>query len=61
MARRSPHLLALSLALTLLVVALPAATSNAADPQPTAVSVPGDFNSEIGCPADWRRTARRPS
>jgi hypothetical protein len=53
MARRSPHLLALSLALTLLVVALPAATSNAADPQPTAVSVPGDFNSEIGCPADW--------
>ncbi len=53
MARRSPHLLALSLALTLLVVALPAATSNAADPQPTAVSVPGDFNGEIGCTADW--------
>jgi pullulanase-type alpha-1,6-glucosidase len=26
----------------------------AADPQPGAVSVPGDFNSEIGCPGDWQ-------
>jgi hypothetical protein len=54
MPRRSRHLLALALALTLLAVALPAATSSAADPQPTAVSVPGDFNSEIGCPGDWQ-------
>ena len=29
------------------------ATAAAAD-QPNAVSVPGDFGSEVGCPGDWQ-------
>ena len=53
MSRRTPHLLVLALGLALLAVTLPATTSSAADPQPAAVSVPGDFNSEVGCPGDW--------
>jgi hypothetical protein len=34
-----------------LVAAQPA---SAADPQPSAVSVPGSFDSEVGCPGDWQ-------
>ena len=34
-----------------LVAAQPA---RAADPQPSAVSVPGSFDSEVGCPGDWQ-------
>ena len=44
-------LAALALILPFLVGA-PAA--QAADPQPTAVSVPGSFNAAIGCPGDWQ-------
>ena len=28
--------------------------AGAADPQPDAVSVPGDFGTEVGCPGDWQ-------
>ena len=28
--------------------------ASAADPQPSAVSVPGNFDAEVGCPGDWQ-------
>jgi pullulanase-type alpha-1,6-glucosidase len=28
--------------------------AGAADPQPSAVSVPGDFGAQVGCPGDWQ-------
>ncbi|HEX8095192.1 MAG TPA: hypothetical protein VF542_15285, partial [Jatrophihabitans sp.] len=31
-----------------------AGPARAADPQPGAVSVPGSFGSEVGCPGDWQ-------
>ena len=34
-----------------LVAAQPA---SAADPQPSAVSVPGSFGAQVGCPGDWQ-------
>ena len=37
--------------ITALTLAGPA---GAADPQPSAVSVPGSFGSEVGCPGDWQ-------
>ena len=37
----------------LLTPLLPSTAGAAADPPPTAVAIAGDFNSEIGCTADW--------
>ncbi|HST46749.1 pullulanase-type alpha-1,6-glucosidase [Jatrophihabitans sp.] len=59
MKRRTPRTLLTSLiallmpaaAITALTLAAPA---GAADPQPGAVSVPGSFGSEVGCPGDWQ-------
>ena len=45
------------LVLALLPLLAPAAltpTALAAEPQPTSVSVPGSFGSEVGCPGDWQ-------
>src|SRR5512133_600582 len=33
---------------------LAAAPAAAADPQPSAVSVPGSFGAQVGCPGDWQ-------
>jgi pullulanase-type alpha-1,6-glucosidase len=33
---------------------LATAPAGAADPQPDAVSVPGSFGSQVGCPGDWQ-------
>ena len=38
----------------LLISTAPAQRAQALVPQPTYVSVPGSFNSEIGCPSDWQ-------
>ena len=33
---------------------LAAQPAYAADPQPSAVSVPGSFGAQVGCPGDWQ-------
>jgi pullulanase-type alpha-1,6-glucosidase len=38
----------------LLPAGLVAAPVTAADPQPSAVSVPGSFGAQVGCPGDWQ-------
>jgi pullulanase-type alpha-1,6-glucosidase len=48
-----------TLLIGLVAVVLPAALvaaqpASAADPQPSTVSVPGSFDSEVGCPGDWQ-------
>src|SRR3954447_25025248 len=59
MNRRMPRtlltgLLALLTPVALITAVLAAGPAGAADPQPGAVSVPGSFGSEVGCPGDWQ-------
>ena len=47
--------LAATIAVLMLLTSLVAAeTAAAEEPGPTAVSVPGSFGSEVGCPGDWQ-------
>jgi pullulanase-type alpha-1,6-glucosidase len=46
--------LAVAVTVLLPVGSLAGRVAQAADPQPTAVSVPGSFGAQVGCPADWQ-------
>jgi pullulanase-type alpha-1,6-glucosidase len=49
------QMLVVGLVEVVLPVALVAAQpASAADPQPSAVSVPGSFGAQVGCPGDWQ-------
>jgi pullulanase-type alpha-1,6-glucosidase len=55
MKRGTWRTLLVGLVAVLLPVALVAAgPASAADPQPSAVSVPGSFGAQVGCPGDWQ-------
>ncbi len=54
MASRRTRLAWLALLALLAQFAVLAPGAAAADPQPTAASVPGSFGGEVGCPGDWQ-------
>ena len=59
MKRRMPRtlltgLIALVTSAALIPVLNTAGPAAAAEPQPSAVSVPGSFGAEVGCPGDWQ-------
>jgi pullulanase-type alpha-1,6-glucosidase len=49
---RTPVAVLVAVLVPVALVAAPPAS--AADPQPSAVSVPGSFGAQVGCPGDWQ-------
>ena len=54
MRRRSWLALLVSMITTISLVGVSNTATAAAADQPTAVSVPGDFGAQVGCPGDWQ-------
>ena len=51
---RKPWLILAVSAFTALGLLAVPSPGSAADPQPAAVSVPGSFGAQVGCPGDWQ-------